>query len=375
MKKYLLSLVAAVLLIPTLGLAADVRTAEVVTKEETPKNLYLAGENPTVDANVLGDLVVAGGTVTVNGNVEHGVLAAGGTLVLNGTVGQSVRVAGGTVTVESSIGGDLIVFGGDVILGTKSVVAGDVIVMGGTVALKGKVLGDVQHSYAGDVTISGSIAGNVELSNVGTLKLEPTAVIGGNLKYTSQTEAVVSSDAKVGGKVEFTKAAPAQMKGPNASQKLGGILFGALMAFVTLLVFINLFPRFAVKTVAESTVNPWSKMGIGFLAIVVTPIALLLLLITFIGWGVMGYLFMAYMAFFALTGTVSALLAGSVLWKYLSKSETLDLDWKTAGLGVIILAALKAIPVVGWVGGFLIALIVFGTLTSMGLEYIKAQRA
>jgi len=375
MRKYLLSLVAAVLLIPAFGLAADIRQTEVVTKEETPKNLYVAGQNPTVDANILGDLVVAGGNVTVNGNVQGGVLAAGGTLNLNGTVGQSVRVAGGTVNVESTVGGDLVVFGGDVILGTKSVVTGDILVFGGTVAMKGSVLGSVKRGYAGDFVISGKVAGNVDLGRVGALRLDPTASIGGDLRYSSQNEANISSEAKVGGSVEYTKAVNTAMRDKGVGSKFGGLLFGALMAFVTLLVFIQLVPKFAVQVVAESQVNIWSKMGIGFLAMFVTPIVLFLLLITLVGWGIMGYLGLVYVAFLALTGSLSALLAGSVVWKYLRKEEMLEISWKTAGIGVILVLVLKLIPVIGWLAGLLIALIVFGTLTTMGLEYIKAQRA
>jgi len=375
MRKYLLSLVAVVLLVPAFGLAADIRSAEVITKEETPKNLYLAGENPTVDANIQGDLVVAGGTVTVNGNVEQGVLAAGGTLVLNGSVGQSVRVAGGTVTIESAVGGDLVVFGGDVILGTKSVVKGDVLVFGGTVAMKGSVLGNVKVSYVGDMTLSGSVAGNVELARVGTLKLDSNANVGGDLKYSSTTEGDISSDAKVGGNVEYTKITNTQMKRSDASGKFGSLLFGAIMAFVTLLVFIKLVPKFAGKVVAEAQVSIWSKMGVGFLAMFVTPIVMFLLLITLVGWGVMGYLGLVYVTLFALTGSLSALLAGSFVWKYLRKEKANVLNWKTAGIGVLIMMALKLLPIVGWVGGFLLALVVYGTLVNIGLEYIKAQRA
>lgn len=375
MRKFLLSLAVLVLIIPVLGFAAEVKTAELVSKNETPKNLYLAGQNPTVDANVTGDLVVAGSVVTVNGDVSNGVLAAGGTLNLNGNVANNVRVAGGTVNIEGNIGGDLVIFGGNVILGTKSVVSGDVIVFAGTLDLKGSVLGSVKNTYAGDVIIVGNVSGNVQLNQVGTLKLESSAVIGGNLQYSSTTEAVVASDAKVGGNVEYTKVTQSNVQGESLGSKFMGMLFGAVMSFVALLVFISLLPKFATNATNSAIVNPLAKLGIGFLAIVVTPIALLLLLITFIGWGVMGYLFMIYMAFFALTGSLSALLVGSLVWKFIKKEKDLIVNWKTAGIGVVVMAIFKLIPVVGWLAAFVVAMIVFGTLTIMSFDFIKAQRA
>ena len=374
MRKFLLSLAALVLLLPTLGLAADIRTAEVVTKEETPKNLYLAGQNPTVDANVTGDLVVAGGVVTVNGDVQNDVLAAGSTLNLNGKVANNVRVAGGTVNIESNIGGDLVIFGGDVILGTKSVISGDVLVFAGTVNLKGVVNGSVKKGYAGSVLISGKVGGDVELANVGALTMDSNANVVGNLRYSSKNEASVSSDAKVGGKVEFTKITTAS-NWRNFTPNLGSVLFGILMAFITILVFIKLFPKFANRVVNAAVVNPLAKMGIGFAAMVGTPIALLLLLLTIFGWGVMAYLGVAYAAFLILTGSLSAILVGSLVWKYLRKEKNLEINWKTVAIGVVLTVALKLIPIIGWLAVFAIALVVFGTLTTMGWEYIKTQRA
>lgn len=373
MKKVLMSLAALVLLVPIFGLAADVRTAEVVAKDEKVSNLYLAGQSPTVDANVTGDLVAAGGTVTVNGDVSGGVIAAGNVLI-NGAVAESIRVAGGTVTIDGTVGGDVLVFGGNVSLGTKSVVTGDVLVFGGTLDLKGKVLGSVKNTYVGTVTIAGNVAGNVELARVGKLTVDKAAVVVGTLKYSSQNEATVAGDAKVG-KVEYTKVAATKVQRQSLGSRFGGYLFAALMAFVTLLVFINLLPKFSKKVVNNSVVNSWAKMGIGFLAMVVTPIVLLALLITVLGWGIMGYLGLTYAIFLALTGTLTALLAGSFVWKYFSKGKELELNWKTASIGVVLVALAKLIPIVGWLAAFLVALIVFGTLTTMCYEYIKAQRA
>lgn len=372
MRKYLLSLVVVVLLVPVLGFAADVRQAEVVAKDAKVKNLYLAGQNPTVDANVTGDLAAAGANLTVNGDVTGSILAAGGNVNLNGAVAQSVRVAGSTVNIESVVGGDVVVFGGTVIFGTKSVVNGDVIIMGGTVDMKGKVLGSIKNSYVGDLTLAGTVAGDVSLGQVGTLNVAGTAVVGGVMKYNSQREATVAADAKVGS-VEYTKVNAPDKAGYGSNA--GSVVAGMLMAFVTLLVFIKFMPKFAGSVVNQAIVDPWAKMGVGFLAMFVTPIAMLLLLLTFFGWGVMGYLFMAYGAIFALTGTLTALLAGSFVWKYFRKEKDLVLNWRTAAIGVLLVAVAKMIPIIGWIAAFMVALIVFGTLTTMSYEYIKAQRA
>jgi cytoskeletal protein CcmA (bactofilin family) len=363
-----------VLLLPTFGFAAELRTAEVVTKEESPKNLYLAGENPTVDADTQGDLVIAGGLVTVNGSVEHNVLAAGGTLNLNGNVGGNVRVAGGTVNIESKIDGDLVVFGGDVILGTKSTVAGDLLVFGGTVTLKGEVAGSIKQAFAGYVLIGGKVGGDAAFARVDTLKLDSTANIGGNLFYSSKKEAIVASSAKVGGKVEYTKLTAANVNHRDFGASFGSVFIGMVMAFVTIIVFVKLLPKFALNTIQEILVDPWKKIGIGFLAIVVTPIVMFLLLFTFVGWGILGYLTLVYILFFALTGTLSALLVGSYVWKFISKEKDMVINWKTVAVGVVLVALIKLILVVGWLVSLVLASLVFGTLVLKGYNYIKSQQ-
>jgi len=374
MKKLLFSIIALVVLVPAFGFAADVRNAEVVTKDENVTNLYLAGQNPSVDANVRGDLVVAGGNVTVNGNVEDGVIAAGGTLNLNGSVGQSVRVAGGNVNVNGTIGGDLIVFGGNVIVGSKSVVTGDVIVFAGNVEIQGLVKGAVKNSAAGTIIIAGTVSGNVELYRVGNVKVTGKAVIDGTLKYSSQNTADIADSAKLGN-VDYTKVAPVNMPKPNPASIIFGLIVALVMGFLALLLVVSLMPKLSKEVINASLVNPWAKLGIGFLALVVTPIVLIMLLITFIGWGVMGIVAMVYFGLITIAGVFSALLVGSYTWKFFSKEKEMQVNWKTVAVGILILAVVKLIPILGWLAVCVVFLIVFGTLTTMGYNYIKAQRA
>jgi hypothetical protein len=375
MRKVLLSIVAILIMLPTLGLAADLRTTELVSKEEVPKNLYLAGQNPTVDANVLGDLVIAGGVVTVNGEVQNGLLVAGGTLNINGKVGGNVRVAGGTVIIESTVEGDLVVFGGDVILGTKSVVSGDLLVFGGTVTMKGEIVGSVKKGFVGDVVIAGNVGGDVDLANVTTLRLDNTANIGGNLKYSSKNEASIASSAKVGGKVLFTKITTTSNAGNQLTSNIKYTILGLVMALITILAFVYLLPKFSKEVINTSLVNPWAKMGIGFLAMIATPIVLFMLLLTFVGWSIMGYLGVAYLSLWMLTGSLTTLLVGSFIWKYIRKEAEFTVNWKVAAMGVVTITILKMIPVVGWLIAFVLSLIVFGTLVTMILGYLKTQRA
>jgi cytoskeletal protein CcmA (bactofilin family) len=375
MKKFVMLMTMFLFLLPATGLAADIRNTETVSKDVAVKNLYLAGQNPTIDASVTGDLVTAGNTVTVNGDVSGDVMAAGSVLNLNGNVGNSLHVAGGTVNLNSgTVGGDVIIFGGNVVLGSKSTVTGDVIIFGGTFDSEGKILGSIKNSYVGSANLNGSVAGDVNFLRVGTLTIGSNNVITGSLNYTSQTEGNISSSSKVGGKVDFTKVA-ADNTVSSLVPILGSVILGLLMVLVTILLFIYLMPKFTKSVVNNVLVNPWAKLGIGFLALVVTPILMLVLAITLFGLGIVGYLALVYILIIALAGTLSAVFAGSYAWKLIRKGKDLVVNWKTAVIGIVIVTVVKIIPIIGWLAVFVLFLLVFGTLVTMSFEFMKAQRA
>ncbi len=374
MKKFVMLMTMFLFLLPATGFAADLRNVETVGKNETVKNLYLAGQNPTVEANVTGDLVAAGSTVTVDGDVSGGVLVAGSTLNFNGKVSGSLRVAGGNVNINGEVGGDVVVFGGNVVFGTKSIIDGDVLVFGGTVDFKGSVLGSIKDGYIGSVNLGGSVSGDVTFNRVGTLVVTSDAAVTGELEYSSQNEGTISSSAKIGGKTVYNKVA-ANNTLSSLVPNLGSVIFGLLIAFVTIMAFILLAPKFTKNVVNNAVVKPWSKIGIGLLAFIVAPIVMFLFAITFFGLGIMGYLLVVYVALIALAGTISAILAGSYTWKFAAKDKELLVNWKTAFVGVLIVALLKFIPIIGWLAVFVLFLIVFGTLVTMSFDFLKAQRA
>lgn len=365
MKKIWLMAVAIAMVFPiTTVKAADFRAPETesgnitVSNTEQTHNLYLAGANVTNNAIVTGDLVTAGSNVTVNGTVEHSLLAAGGNITINAGIGQNARVAGGTVVFNGQVGEDLAVGGGTVEVTQTALVTGDLMIASGALKIDGTVNGKV-YGTGGDVIISGHIKGDVVLKDISSLEISSTTVIDGKLTYSSIKEAKINSSAKIIGGTNF------QQKSSKNGDFGSGIFFSIWMMIGSLLlglVFVFGFRRTTSVLIEENRSKFWTSMGIGFVALIVVPVACLIIMITIVGMKIAMILGMFYWLFLMLGSMLNSLFLGSEAYNIFKKSDKRRNDWLTVIIGTILNTILILIPVFGWIVWFGIYLSSFGTL-------------
>src|SRR5512138_595306 len=67
---------------------------DITVDQDSPDDLYLAGDHVTVNSTIDGDLLVVARTLTLNGTVKGDLLFAGQSLIVNGKVEDDARVAG-----------------------------------------------------------------------------------------------------------------------------------------------------------------------------------------------------------------------------------------------------------------------------------------
>ncbi|MAF20199.1 MAG: hypothetical protein CMI55_00795 [Parcubacteria group bacterium] len=356
------------------ALAAEFRVAQkqgtniTVAKDEKVKNLYTAGNVISIDGDIEKGLRAAGNMVTVNGNVENSVCAAGGTVIIRGAVGDSVHAGAGTVIIESQIQEDVFLGGGNIVISKTASIGGDLFVGGGTVDIQGSVVGDVNIG-GGQVIINSKIGGNVK-ANVDELKLDGQAEIVGDLTYSSSKEALIADQAKVLGEINFKKAELGKTDLIKRPKALIGILSLAfllkvLMGIATGLVLVYIFRNITDKAVKEALTRFWPNLGAGFSALILTPVAFIILLITVVGIGVASLTIAIYGLLILLSVTLASITFGSWLIKVFGKKSEYSVDWKTVILGVIALKLVILIPLVGWLVGLVFALISLGALVRL----------
>jgi cytoskeletal protein CcmA (bactofilin family) len=352
-------------------LAFDARAGDNVTiaaGEEVNEDAYLAGNNVLCNGTVNGDIFAAGQTVTIGGTVANGVTAAGQTVLVSGPVGHGVRAAGSTVDIVGTVGRDVVAAGGNVTIHRSASMNRDLLIAAGAAVISGDVGRNVWGA-ADQLTIEGSVGGNVDVK-VGTLIIAPGATVGGNLSYTAESEATIPVGA-VKGTVTFTQRVDDGAR-RGAAGRFGALaplaffagltwkIIAYLMAFLTGLVLIVIAPR-RMATASSAIRNDKGPVaGYGAIALFVTPIAAVVVCLTIIGlplgiialllWGIVLYLSQLPVSLF-----IGHLILG--------RTRLLDSKGFMIGclaLGLLLIALVRAIPLVGGIVAVATALFGFG---------------
>jgi cytoskeletal protein CcmA (bactofilin family) len=274
----------------TLALFAATAVGSEERSTTLGNDVFRAGDRVVFTDTVTGDALLTGGSVELQGSVGGDVAAAGGDIDLGGSVGQDLYAAGGRVTVRGKVSGSARLAGGEVEVAESASIEDGVSIGGGEVTLRGHV-GRYLQVAGGNVRLNGRVDGDVNVSS-GRLSVGPDAVISGRLRHRGPDEPDVDSGAQIGGGVEHTATR-------HDDRVLGGV-FG-VFSFVwwlgwTLIgvLLIALLPQ-ATRTITDRIrERPGASALLGFAALCIVPIAILITAITLIGIPIAILLTLAY---------------------------------------------------------------------------------
>jgi len=361
MKKYLGLFVGLALLAPLAAGAAEFKTGNAVSLNETVRdNMYAVGGTVNIAGTVEGDLYVAGGTVNLMGTVTRDVVVFGGTIIITGKIGQDLRVVGGNATIGGPIGGELVAAGGNI-----SVLPGTTIDGGAYVA-------------GGNINFGGSVKGNLVIAS-DQIVLAEGLKVEGNFDYYSQKELVIKKMAtgekvssgttiSVNGTITFHQQATREQGRVNKFPLLAFLTFWWLMGIAGMTIFACIlfyaWRKDSENMISTAMAKPGRELLRGFISFFIIPIAAVMIMITVLGLPIGFMVLLSYGVFLLLSTAVSGLLAASLMAKFLFNKKETDLNWWLILLGVLVLAIIKLIPWFGWIISFLIYLVAFGVLTN-----------
>ncbi len=375
---WLTLLVLIVLCAPVFARAGVFRAGEDVgirADERFEDDLYLAAGQLLMEGRVAGDLLAAGGSVDVGGETGADLFAVGGNVSVLGDVGDDARVAGGDVVIRGRVGGDLLALGGQVrVLGG---VGGDATIGAGTLRLDAPVSGSVRIA-AGRAFLNAPIEGDVYFTGE-ELVLGSGARIGGSIEYSAPKELVRESGALIEGGIEYSDSGTRKRLADAA--KAGAIAFLSLWFIAkTLGILISalaiglIFRRFSSEVVSHATARTLAMLGRGFVAILVLPVASVILLVSLVGipLGVIGLASTTALLVFA--SLVTPVVLGSAVHKIVAKPAEYRVDWLTILVGTLVYIVLGFIPVVGWLVIALAMLATLGAIVKILLSSLDEWR-
>lgn len=329
------------------GDAVNVPAGTTVTDD-----LLVAAQTLTIAGDVDGDVFALASTIIVSGTIRGDLIALAQQLTVDGTVRGDVRAAAQQIALNGTVGGSGTVAGQQVIVGRQGAVGGGLLGAGRELNMVGRV-GRGMLVAADALYLGGTIGGDVE-AQVERLSVDPTARVGGQLRYTSANPATVPTGVAARG-VEYS---PVQRREERAAETdpWGGLLgfwnviwlAGTLLAGLLLVRFL---PGFAEGAVAQLWRRPLASFGLGLALLLLGPLAILLLAVTLIG---------LPLALLALAGYLVALYVGQlVLGLAVGSALLAPLRWRRAAtvgpwLGVLVVVGLLVLYVLThlpWIGG------------------------
>ncbi len=349
----------------------EVKRIVLNQSEVVDSDYFAAGDEVVIAGTVNGDAYVAGGNVIVEGVINGDLLVAGGTVTVKGRVDEDIRAAAGNLVVSGEIGGNVTLVGGSVRIEESAIVAGSVASAAGSLNIFGQVGKDVNLG-AGDALIAGKIGRNVK-AGVGKLSLTSNARVGGNLNYWSENQASVDQGAVVIGENNFNEIEQKQ----NADKTFGSAITAGtvffkiiwyLAAILVGVLLILIAPKFVSSVSDKVTARPLASLGVGFAVLLITPIIVVLLMVTLVGLPLAFILLFAYLISIYLAKIFVSLAVGRLLIGKSSKKKAL---WVVFALGLAVYEFLTLVPILGMFVNMAVLVLGMGALVLTKHEWFR----
>jgi hypothetical protein len=368
-----LILALSLLLVPLSSFGATVEGQRSLVLTEPPLgNAYLTGLDVSVDAPVYGDLTALGGSVIVRAPVEGDLLALGGTLDVEAPVRGDVRSVGPRVIINSSVDGDLVTVGGAVLISGRSQ---ELQAVGATIRSTGGTVGKAAF-YGTEVYLSGEYGGDVTVQASDRIVIGEGTIIHGKFKYNAPSEVSIPESAVIDGGATYVGGASYIPSSEEARtfDVIGTLVFFFVKALAMMVVaglIVGLFPALSKKLVTLSLeLRPKRFMltaSLGALLLVFTPLLILVLLVSFVGFGVALLLSALYMLLLLLSYVYAGFLLGA--WIFRITKKRMSASWRVAVLGAFLLYVLSYVPLVGMSVAIVLMVVSAGVLSVTAYKF------
>ena len=308
--------------------------------------------------------------VDENETVDGPLDATTGAVVVAGTVDGDVSAAAGSVLVTDTgrVTGDLNATAASVLVEGR--VDGDVTVAAAALELReGSSVGSSVDAGVADARLAGAVDGDVALDAT-TAAVAPTAAIGGSLTYTSE-RTTVADGATISGDVtrdaNLTVAQPDVFGGSGsdfdapAIPPWVGAVYSGLTSLLLGTILLAAAPNVGRRLADVGTTSPLRSGGVGIATLIGTPIALVILAVTIVGIPVALVGFVLFGAVVWAATVYGAVVLGTWL---LSLGDYRN-RWAALVTGVVAVAVVRRVPVVGGVARLVVLVIGLGALATV----------
>jgi len=374
------SLTAMMLVTVVPGRAVEIRKAvtedenrhvSVAADEIIDDSLVVFADSVDVRGTITGDLVTFARRITVSGAVHGNIITFGQNVDIRGNVDGDIFGFAQSIRTNGDVGKNLWAFAQDVTIEPDARLGQNATVFAANINLEGNVGRDVT-AFGAIHDISGSVGRHANIYGQ-QISVQSTSTIGGDLNARVDLEKRVQihPDATIQGatNVELVK----KEEGTSKYLKLG-FYFRQLLrivgAFLMGLLLFWLLP--GLKRAPLSNIQGLlASGGIGFLAAVATPIAVIIMAITVIGLPVA----LATLIFWLLALYLSKIVIGRYIGGILTGNgkDTFGSTALSLFIGITIIVVAINLPYIGGILNILLILIGLGALLITAYRMFKGR--
>jgi cytoskeletal protein CcmA (bactofilin family) len=336
---------------------------EVARDEVVEQTMLVNADTVRVDGTVDGDLIVVlAKRLILRGEVRGNVFSSARTIEMSGEIAGNFHAIGETVRVDGKVGGNMYSLSELLTLAEEGKVERDATHVASGVTVDGEVGRDL-FALGEWVEVRGGIDRNVD-ARAERVALLDTAEVGGDVDalFWDENEVEVAPGAKVGGEVRSSVHEHAHRSWLDAYSRGHYFVWLAVRlcaAFVLGMLLYAIAPRlFSVHL--ETAAEFGRALGVGFLALVATPIALALIAITLVGIPVAVLGFAVFAGCLYTAGILIAALLGTQITK--PALDTFGSFGLALLVGLVIVIVASALPFVGVPVRFVVVLSGLGLL-------------
>lgn len=341
-------------------------------------DIWVAGAEIMINAEVKGDIFAAGNNITISGPVQGNVSAAGSNVLIESEVGGSVRLAGSNIKIKNKVSKNIYAFGSNVKIEQQAETGMHARLAGNFVNILGKINGNLDVDGS-KVILNSQVDGsvNANLGQAGTFLLEESALVKGDVIYSSEEDLKLKEGALIEG--ETVKKAP-EVRVIKEKFWTKGFFFKRIISLFSLLVLglilVSLLRKKVLEVTKRMLKKPGASLGWGIVFSIVIPVVSFFLLFTLIGLPLAFIVMALYIIALYIAKVFAGIALGYWLMKYFVERKKLqpakgevNLMWAMV-LGIVVLFILISIPFVGWLIKFLAVWWAFGALLEIEKQAI-----
>lgn len=313
------------------------------TSNVVSKTLYLADSSVTIDYPVEGNVFVMAQDLTISGNISGNVFALAQNLKIEttGSINSTLFVCAENVTIDGTVS-DVFSMSSSLTINNNARVMQDITAGGSTLKLGGTVGRNANFAFD-EIYVSDS------------------AVILGDLSYSSRAAAI--SEDIVSGTTSFKPIEEVKIEPKDIiREKLNNLYTLLVVSLVIVLIVVYAMPKFADKEQKIVENKLAATFGYGALALILIPVACLILFCTILG--ILPSIVLLLVYLFIIMQVATALVAiamAKIICQKINKNTNV-FNLLFSMLLVLAIWVLELIPVLGSIVSLLTAMLGLGII-------------